>query len=125
MFNLYARIVLFIALLFSIISPDKENDHLIETKFHDSGQKREECLYHAGLEDDYALVGLCTRWYVSGRKSDEFILLDGKLHGPYLTWYESGTKRYNLTYKHGKQDVLKQLNLESQPEINLQTYAHV
>lgn len=66
-----------------------------------------ECLLHPHLEYldlHTSPIQVVKQYYPSGLLSSQAHYRDGQLHGPYLSWYESGPKEYILNFHFGHPD---------------------
>jgi antitoxin component YwqK of YwqJK toxin-antitoxin module len=82
-------------------------DHLengILEKWHDNGQKHQECTYKDGKPH-----GLYQVWQENGQKYIECTVKHGKYDGLYQVWHNNGQKTTECTYKDGKYDGLYQV----------------
>lgn len=53
---------------------------------------------------------LCIGWHENGQKKYEVTYKDGKEDGLYTRWYENGEKKKEVTYKNGNKISLKEWN---------------
>ena len=72
--------------------------------FHDNGMVKE-IKYHKKTRDGIELVKGET-YYSSGQKESEGTYKDGKKDGLHTEWYKNGQKRSEWTYKDGELDGL-------------------
>ena len=68
--------------------------------FHDNGMVKE-IKYHKKTRDGIELVKGET-YYSSGQKESEGTYKDGKKDGLHTEWYKNGQKKWERTYKDGK-----------------------
>jgi len=56
----------------------------------------------ADMEYDSRFTGTSIRYHINGEMLAKAGILEGKLHGPFDSWYENGQKQMSLIWLHGE-----------------------
>ena len=94
--------LLIITALMLIVGITDAQTYQFANGFHDNGMVKE-IKYHKKTRDGIELVKGET-YYSSGQKESEGTYKDGKRVGKWTWWYENGQKEEEGTFKDGEQD---------------------
>ncbi len=79
----------------------KEQDIEVREEKYDSGAPRKRVEGKRNADGEFVPHGLTTTWYESGLKWTEITFRDGLKHGPQRKWYNTGAEWSNSGYSDG------------------------